>query len=100
MSYYHLNGTSTAANGKLAPYAIAFDIDGVLLRGKIPIPGAVEALNILHQEGVPYVLMTNGGGTLEKGKADAVAKALDIPVSPDQVILSHTPMKALADKYK
>jgi hypothetical protein len=83
-----------------APFGVAFDIDGVLLRGKIPVLGAVEALKLLNAHSVPYVFMTNGGGTLEKHKAESVAHALGVPVAVEQVILSHTPMKALAPKYK
>lgn len=31
-------------------YAFAFDIDGVLIRGGKPIPGAIEALKVLNGE--------------------------------------------------
>jgi hypothetical protein len=57
-----------------APLGFALDIDGVLLRGKTPIPGAADALNLLHKHDVPYVLMTNGGGSLEREKAESVTK--------------------------
>ena len=88
------------ATSNPAKYAIAFDIDGVLLRGKTVIPGAPEALSLLAEHRVPYVLMTNGGGSLEKIKADAVSHALGVHISPSQVILSHTPMRRLADTYR
>lgn len=41
--------------------AIAFDIDGVLLRGREPIPGAPELLRELKQCGMPFSLLTNDG---------------------------------------
>lgn len=91
---------SMASSAKPAPFGVAFDIDGVLLRGKVPVPGAVEALKLLNAHSIPYVFMTNGGGTLEKHKAESVAHALGVPVTVEQIILSHTPMKALASKYK
>jgi len=38
-------------------------IDGVLLRDAVPIPGASKALNYLHDNGIPFILLTNGGGS-------------------------------------
>eukprot|EP00898_Chlorokybus_atmophyticus_P003633 jgi/Chlat1/4270/Chrsp29S08885 len=48
-----------------ARFGIAFDIDGVLLRGDAtPIPGAKQALRQLYsndaQLAVPFALLTNG----------------------------------------
>lgn len=75
-------------------FAFAFDIDGVLLRGKRALPGAVSALTRLDAMGVPYALLTNGGGTLEAVKAAAVAKALAYGgVREDRVVVSHTPLR-------
>ena len=79
-------------------FAFVFDIDGVLIRGKKPILQAKPALDILNQHKIPYILMTNGGGVLEKVKADEVTEITGItpPISPLQVVQSHTPIKALA----
>jgi len=41
--------------------AIAFDIDGVLLRGREPIPGAPALLGELREKGIPFSLLTNDG---------------------------------------
>ena len=46
-------------------FAVAFDIDGVLTRTPNPIPGAKQALELLQARGVPFCLMTNGGGSTE-----------------------------------
>ncbi|QLQ82017.1 hypothetical protein HG537_0G02710 [Torulaspora globosa] len=78
----------------------AFDIDGVLLRGRTPIPGASEALKLLHKSKVPFILVTNGGGQLEEQRANFISKALDVPISPLQVVLSHSPYKGLVNKYE
>lgn len=80
--------------------AFAFDIDGVLLRGKNPIPGAGDALRLLNQNKIPYLLLTNGGGYLEKERTDFISKVLNVDISPLQIVLSHTPYKALVNKYE
>ncbi|KAG5421930.1 hypothetical protein I9W82_001023 [Candida metapsilosis] len=76
--------------------AFVFDIDGVLIRGKKPIPQAKPALELLNREKIPYILMTNGGGVSESQKAKEVAHITGGPnISPLQIVQSHTPMKAL-----
>jgi ribonucleotide monophosphatase NagD (HAD superfamily) len=40
--------------------------------------------------------MTNGGGTTEADKARQLEHLLNVPVQEQQVVLSHTPMAALA----
>lgn len=80
--------------------AFAFDIDGVLLRSKTPIPGASDALKLLQQEKIPFILLTNGGGMLEKERTDFISDALKIDISPLQIIQSHTPYKTLVTKHK
>lgn len=79
--------------------AFAFDIDGVLLRSKTPIPGAAEALRLLHDNKVPFILLTNGGGQLEKDRVEFISDALNVPISPLQIVLSHTPYKGLVNRY-
>lgn len=83
----------------VSKFGIVLDIDGVLLRGKKPISGAPEALKLLHQRGIPHLFLTNGGGCLEHEKARELSQILDVPISPSQVILSHTPMQRLVQKY-
>ncbi|KAL2649562.1 hypothetical protein R1flu_017690 [Riccia fluitans] len=88
-------------------FAIAFDIDGVLLRGGLPIGGALGALRRLYDDPanpaklrIPYIFLTNGGGSTEASKAIELSEQLDVPVLPDQVLLGHTPFRKLADKFK
>mmetsp|Transcript_102926 Transcript_102926/g.295104 ORF Transcript_102926/g.295104 Transcript_102926/m.295104 type:complete len:323 (-) Transcript_102926:642-1610(-) len=82
----------------LARFGVAFDVDGVLTRVPNAIPGAYEALSKLQAGGVPFCLMTNGGGATEASKAESLSKllGLDTPLVPEQICLCHTPMKALA----
>lgn len=72
----------------------AFDIDGVLLRGKNPIPGASEALRLLNNSKIPYILLTNGGGNLESERVNFISEKLKVAISPLQIVQSHTPFKA------
>ncbi|GFR50889.1 hypothetical protein Agub_g13180 [Astrephomene gubernaculifera] len=81
------------------PPAFAFDIDGVLVRGKHVLPWALEAMKKLTTPGgqwrYPVVFMTNGGGVTEGRKAEQLSNWLGVPVAPEQVILAHTPMRDL-----
>ncbi|SCU85450.1 LAFA_0D15720g1_1 [Lachancea sp. 'fantastica'] len=80
--------------------AFAFDIDGVLLRSKEPIPGASEALKLCQENKIPFILLTNGGGTLENQRTAFLSDALRVPLSPSQIIQSHTPFKTLVPEFK
>jgi HAD superfamily hydrolase (TIGR01456 family) len=85
---------------KLARFGVALDIDGVLLRGSSVIPGAQRALSALYGNNAlkrrfPVIFLTNGGGVTEAAKARELEHKLGIPISPDQVVLSHSPMRAL-----
>ena len=78
-----------------AATGVVFDIDGVLFRGNEPLPHARASLDRLDAAGVPWILLTNGGGEPEAVKAAKLAKLLGRPVDLDQVVLSHTPMRTL-----
>jgi HAD superfamily hydrolase (TIGR01456 family) len=86
---------TVAAVAPAHPLGFVFDIDGVLLRGGTPLPGAVRALARLDAARVPWLLLTNGGGEPEARKAAALSRALGTRIAPEQVVLSHTPMRAL-----
>jgi HAD superfamily hydrolase (TIGR01456 family) len=83
--------------------AVAFDIDGVLLRGRAVLPGAISALRAVtcvrdggvHPQGLPHIFLTNGGGVLESEKAHQLSKYFGIDIDPQRVILSHSPMAML-----
>ncbi|GIL56053.1 hypothetical protein Vafri_11504 [Volvox africanus] len=81
------------------PPAFSFDIDGVLVRGKVVLPEALEAVRKLTTSDgswrYPAVFMTNGGGVCEMRKAQELSAWLGVRVTREQVILSHTPMRDL-----
>ncbi|CEP21650.1 PPS2 [Cyberlindnera jadinii] len=89
---------------RIASYAFAFDIDGVIVRGPETIPEAKEALKLLNGANkyhikVPYIFVTNGGGRSESARCKELSDRLGITVTEDQVIQGHTPMKDLVDVY-
>lgn len=75
------------------PVGVAFDIDGVLLRGNQPLPHARESLLRLVAADIPFIFLTNGGGERESKKASKLEEVLGIPVATAQVVLSHTPLR-------
>jgi HAD superfamily hydrolase (TIGR01456 family) len=77
------------------------DIDGVLLRGSRVLPAGVAALRLLYDASAgryraPVAFLTNGGGTTEAARAARLSRMLAVPVSPSQVVLAHSPMRAHA----
>ncbi|KAJ1994735.1 hypothetical protein H4R33_000158 [Dimargaris cristalligena] len=85
--------------------AVAFDIDGVLTKGKRAIPSAIVAMKKMNGANrwgkkLPYILLTNGGGVTEAEKAHEISAELGVNISPNQVVLSHSPMKSLLQKHQ
>lgn len=110
-------------------FALAFDIDGVLVKGGQAIPEAVDALKYINGEnpyGVkvyvllslpflrvlfsrrfeltspstrPYIFVTNGGGKSEEERCKDLSRQLELPISSHQFICGHTPMREMAEKY-
>lgn len=70
-------------------------IDGVLLRSNTALPGAREALQLLHQHGCEYAFLTNGGGGHEADKAATLTEKLNIEIGEHQVVQSHSPFAEL-----
>jgi HAD superfamily hydrolase (TIGR01456 family) len=80
--------------------AFAFDIDGVLVKGSKVLPQAKTALQLLNTRQIPYIFLTNGGGVTESQKASELSSKLGMEIQTDQVVLSHSPMKRLVEKYR
>lgn len=77
----------------------AFDVDGVLMRGKTALPGASSMLQRLKQESVPFAILTNNGGMLEKTRSKQLTDALGVEIRPEQVVLSHSAMRVAAEPF-
>ncbi|ETV95276.1 TIGR01456 family HAD hydrolase, variant [Aphanomyces invadans] len=80
-------------------FGIAFDIDGVLIRGGKALPQAAKIIRELQQRQVPHIFLTNGGGCREEKKTNTLSQILGVPLRHEQMILSHTPMRDLAKKF-
>lgn len=89
---------------RVASYAFAFDIDGVIVKGPDTIPEARELMKLLNGENrynikIPYIFVTNGGGRPEEKRAIDLSQRLGVKVDKEQVIQGHTPMKDLVDVH-
>ncbi|CAN0078156.1 unnamed protein product, partial [Heterosigma akashiwo] len=78
----------------------ALDVDGVLCRGGEVIKGAPAAIRLLQQHNIPHIYLTNSGGHTEAAKAAQLSARLGVTVTPDQVQMSHTPLRFLPDEVK
>ncbi|KAA8912911.1 HAD-like domain-containing protein [Sphaerosporella brunnea] len=81
--------------GEAPDYAFVFDIDGVLVHGSNPLPRAKETLEYLHDNHIPYMLLTNGGGYSEAAQVQQLNQRLRMRafISEQQFVQSHTPFK-------
>ncbi|KAL1892864.1 hypothetical protein Sste5346_006757 [Sporothrix stenoceras] len=100
--------SSSSSPDKIPPFAFAFDIDGVLLHVNEPISGAAAALRYLHQQNIPFILLTNGGGRYEADRVADLQRRLGLDTDPDcggplpvlspaNFVQSHTPFQELLD---
>lgn len=99
-----LRRIATAARPRYTGPAFIFDIDGVLLLSSSPLPAGRAALSALYNKRearweAPVAFLTNGGGTTESARADALTAALGVPVAAAQVVLAHSPMSAYVARY-
>ncbi|XP_068608697.1 haloacid dehalogenase-like hydrolase domain-containing 5 [Brachionichthys hirsutus] len=88
----------THSNSKRQPrFGLLFDIDGVLVRGRMPIPAAKKSFKkLVDSQGqfvVPVVFVTNAGNCLRQTKADQLSHILGVSITQDQVIMSHSPLR-------
>lgn len=100
MSFPTPTSTPTTYGCTRRTIAFAFDIDGVLVRSKTPLPGAAESLKLLQQLKVPFIFLTNGGGSTEKDHVELLGKRLSMAgLHERQFIQSHSPFHALVPRF-
>ena len=68
-----------------------FDIDGTLLLGNTPIPGAVEFLEVLRKDKVPFFFLTNNSTNTHEEISARLTK-VGIPAQPDEIVSSSDPV--------
>lgn len=65
-------------------FGLLFDIDGVLVRGRTPIPAAKQCFrNLVDRHGkykVPVVFVTNAGNCMRQTKAEHLSHLLEVEV--------------------
>ncbi|KAL8557530.1 hypothetical protein ACS0TY_004826 [Phlomoides rotata] len=85
-------------------FGIAFDIDGVILRGETPIGNSRIALRRLYDDSgalkIPFLFLTNGGGIPESRRALELSHLLGVKILPSQVLQGHSPFKTLLKRYE
>ncbi|KAK9123773.1 hypothetical protein Sjap_013375 [Stephania japonica] len=85
-------------------FGVAFDIDGVLIRGGTPIGGSPQALKRLYDNAgalrIPFLFLTNGGGVPESKRALELSKLLGIKILASQVLQGHSPFKELVRRFE
>lgn len=64
------------------------------------MPGARETLLHLQKQNIPFILVTNGGGTHESVRVRDLSQKLDVPLDVNMFVQSHTPFAALASQDK
>ncbi|PIA38743.1 hypothetical protein AQUCO_02700149v1 [Aquilegia coerulea] len=91
-------------NNSSSSFGIAFDIDGVIIRGETPIGNSPQALKRLYDDSgnlkIPYLFLTNGGGVPESQRAADLSSLLGVNILTSQVLQGHTPFKNLADRFQ
>jgi len=66
---------------------LLIDLDGVLYRGKTPLPGAAELFGFLRANRIGYLLVTNNSTLTREAFVERLA-SFGITVTPDEVMTS------------
>ena len=67
--------------------AFVFDMDGVLYRGKMPLPGVSELFALLEERDIAYACATNNA-TLTPTEFSQKLAAMDIHMAPERIVTS------------
>ncbi len=79
--------------------AIFFDIDGTLMLGATPIPGAKETLDFLRRNNVPFAMLTNNSMVSQQFKANQMCEA-GIFARPEEIISCALALKPMAEQHR
>jgi 4-nitrophenyl phosphatase len=67
--------------------ALLLDMDGVLYRGKLPLPGVGELLALCHERGISYACVTNNA-TLTPAQFEAKLAGMGIAMPAARIVTS------------
>lgn len=73
------------------------DIDGVLCRGSVPLPGAAEFVCWMQERGISYLFITNNSTRTPQQHVEKLAR-LGIPAAPEQVLTSSLATRAFLEQ--
>ncbi|MCP4400265.1 MAG: HAD-IIA family hydrolase [bacterium] len=71
---------------------ILFDVDGTILRKRIPIKGARETLELVEHLQLPYIFLTNDACHSRQEKSEVLQSA-GLPVTPEHIVSSGDALK-------
>ncbi|XP_071922541.1 mitochondrial hydrolase YKR070W isoform X4 [Coffea arabica] len=102
LSFWNCHSSSSRCTSS---FGIAFDIDGVILRGQNPIGNSPAALKRLYHDysgnlKIPFLFLTNGGGTPESRRAFEMSQLLGVKILPSQVVQGHSCFRSLLKRFK
>lgn len=63
----------------------------------MPLAHARRSLQYLQSNGIPFILLTNGGGRIESARIEQLGHQLHVPLNVDMFVQSHTPFAALVE---
>lgn len=52
-------------------------------------------MGLLQEQGIPFILLTNGGGKHETERVAEISEKLNLPLDPSVIIQSHSPFAEL-----
>ena len=90
-------GDACKRKGARGGLAVGIDINGVLTNGPFAIEGARAALEMLREHNVPFLLLTNAGGSLkykQRQVNDIVFDGAEF-LAKEEIVLAHTPFEEL-----
>ena len=71
------------------PRLVIFDLDGVIYRGDVPVPGAADLVTRAHASGIGVRFATNNSLATRADYVETLA-AMDIASSIDEIVTSNT----------
>ena len=67
---------------------VVFDLDGVLYRGEVAVPGVAEVIKGLMDAGRTVLFATNNSTTTEEGIAESIRRRTGLRIDPRTVVTS------------
>ncbi len=78
--------------------AVLLDIDGTMLHGPNPVPGAPELLRYLRESGKPFYFLTNDGSRSTERKAELLRRT-GVDARPEEVLSCLAVLPRFVDRH-